>query len=321
MLAYEVLAAGFVLLALGGETFLRGAIGLSKAFGLSPILIGLAVVSVGSSLPELSVAMQAATQGAPDIAVASIVGENILNILLIFGLAAFAGSVPCPPKIVFRDGGTMLVASLALAVIAASGFVSSRIGVILLVFFVLYLVLCLATDWRRPTPLSLAEGRAVTRRYPPRVETSAFLLALGMACLFLGGRFMVSGAVAIARAEQLPEALLGLTLVPAATAFPVLATTFVASVRGHSNVVAGQLVSANVLNILLVLGLTAVVHPLSVPAIIGQADAYIAAASAGVVVAMMLPGWRITRAQGALLFICYGCYLGFLAWRQGLLPI
>jgi cation:H+ antiporter len=102
---------------------------------------------------------------------------------------------------------------------------------------------------------------------------------------------------------------------------PLLFTTFVASARGNANVVAGELVGANALNILFVLGLTALVHPVSVPHELAQADVYVAVATAGIVIAMMLPGWRITRAQGAILILSYLCYLTFVAWRQGLVVL
>ncbi len=319
MLVYAVLAAGFTLLALGGETFLRGAIGLSKVCRLPPLLIGLVIVSVGGTLPALSVVLQAVGQGAPDIAVASIVGQNIFNILLVLGVAALVRSIPGPPKIVFRDGGSMLVASLALALVATTGAVSQQAGIILLLGLLIYLVLLFATDWRRPLPLSLAENRALARKRAPRAETSAILLVFGLVCLYFGGRYAVDGAVAVARIERVPQAALGLTLVAAGTALPALLTTLTASVRGQANVVAGQLIGANVLNILFVLGLAALVQPMVVPHAVAQVDVYVGVASAGIVVTMMLPGWRIKRGQGAILMGCYLGYLVFLAWRQGLL--
>jgi cation:H+ antiporter len=169
--------------------------------------------------------------------------------------------------------------------------------------------------------LSLAENRALARVQKPRFGTSVILTVFGLACLFAGGRFLVSGAVGIARIENVSQAVVGLTLVAAATAVPTLVTTLFAVTGGVTNVVSGQLIGANVLNILFVLGVTASVQSLSVPAEIRQADAYVVAASAGAVVAMMLPGWRITRTQGALLFVSYVGYLCFLAWRQEFMPV
>jgi cation:H+ antiporter len=321
MLAYFILAAGFGLLALGGEAALRGAIGLSTIAQLPSLFIGLFVVSLGVVLPQLSVALQAAELGVPDLAFASIVGENIFTILLVLGLAASVGSIPAPPKIVFRDGGTMLVASLALATIASTGSLTRWTGIVLLWTFLAYLALSFATDWRRPVLRSLAEGRALAHGRPPRVELCLILLVLGAGCLFLGGQFTVDGAVAFARMEHVSEVAVALTLVAAGTLLPVLFVAVSASTRGMANVVAGELVGASVLNILFVLGLTAVVRPLTIPHETAQADVYVAVASAGVVVAMMLPGWRITRLQGAFLIACYIGYLGFLAWRQGLSPL
>jgi cation:H+ antiporter len=321
MLAYTILAAGFGLLALGGETFLRGAIGLSKALGFSPLVIGLVVVAIGATLPQLSIALQAVALDKPDIAVASIVGANIFNILLVLGLAAIIRAVPGPPKVVFRDGGAMLVASLALVLVATSGGATRRTGIVLFLGFLIYLVLSFVTDWRRPVTPSLAENRAFTRKHAPRVESSVVLFVFGLVCLYFGGQFTVDGTVAVARIDQVSEVALGLTLVAAGAALPALVAIVAASARGLTNVVAGQLIGANALNVLFVLGLTALLHPLSVPRSVAQTDVYVAVASAGVVVAMMLPGWRITRGQGAILLVCYGGYLAFLGWRQGLLGL
>lgn len=321
MLAYVVLAAGFCLLALGGETSLRGAIGLAKIVRLPPLFIGLVVVTIGSTLPALSVALHAAAQGSADIAVSSLVGQNIFNVVLALGLAALVRSVPCPPKVVFRDGGTLLIASLTLVLMGQAGLTTLRTGIILLVGFVIYCVLTVATDWRRPVTLSLVEIRALSGKPAQRAFLSTILFLFGLVCIYFGGQFTVVSAIAIARIDQVPEVVLGLTLVAAVSGFPALLTTFVASARGMTNVIGGQLIAASALNILFVLGLTTFLFPLSIPREVAQMDAYVAAASGGVVVTMMLPGWRITRGQGVILLVCYAGYLALLAWRQGLLPL
>ena len=170
-------------------------------------------------------------------------------------------------------------------------------------------------------PSSLAELRAFSGKHNPPAVLSTILFVFGLVCLYFGGQFTVVSAMAIARVQGVPEVVIGLTLVAAVTALPTLMTAFVASARGMTNVIGGQLIAASALNILFVLGLTIFLFPLSVPREIAQMDTYVAAASAGVIVAMMLPGWRITRGQGAILVACYLGYLTLLAWRQGMLTL
>ena len=321
MLVYEIFTVGLLLLVLGAETLLRGAVGLSRFVRLPPLVVGVVVVAIGSAAPELSVALQAVSQGTPDIAVGSIVGGCILNLLFVLGVAALLRPLPGAPKVVFRDGGGLLLASLAFVVIAQAGIANRAAGIALLCGFVLYLVLSFATDWRRPVPLSLAESRAFSRNQAPRADAGLVLLVFGLLCLIFGARFVVESAVAIARISKVPQAMVGLTIVASCAALPGFFTAVVASALGQTKAIAGQVLGASVLNLLLVLGLAALMRPLAVPGTIAAADAYILAASSGIVVAMMLPGWRITRGQGLCLLLCFAAYVAFLAWRQGMIGL
>lgn len=317
MWVFEILGVGLVLLAVGGETLLRGGIGLSKVVGLSPVLIGLIVVSISVVAPELSIALQAVGNALPDLAVGSIVGACLFNLLLVLGAAALIRPAPCPPKIVFRDGGSLLVSSLVLVLMARTGRITTTFALVLLAGFVFYLVVSFVTNWRRPAPVSLAESRALARRNTPAFESSVILAVFGSVCLYFGAHYTVESAAAIARLYGVSQAVVGLTLITFGTGLPILVTAIGASARGGTEVIAGQMIGMSVLNILLVLALAAIGRPLPVPDIIAHGDVYILAAVSGVVVSLMLPGWRITRAQGTLLLVCYAGYLVFLAWRQG----
>lgn len=318
MVAYEILAGGLVLLALGGEGALRGMIGLSRIAGISPLLIGLVIVGFGSVAPEFFLAMQAAGRGAADLALGTIAGVGILNLLLVLGLSAVFRSVPAAPKVVLRDGGTMLAASLAFVLVARSGHLSLPGGLGLLAALLLYVLISFVSEWRRPVAPSLAERRTAAGGRPMRGETAAILLVLGLVCLFFGARFTVDGALATANTLHVPLPVAGLTIVATGVVLPTLLATLGTIASGTSIGVAGQLLGKNTFNLLFVLGVLALRTHLSIAGIVADAACYILLAASGFVVAMMMPGWRVTRAQGVLLLVAFAGYAVFLAWHLGL---
>lgn len=316
-MAYAFVGFGLILLIIGSESVLRGGVGLSRIVGLSPLLIGLLIVSAGTSAPEMVVSLQAAVRGAPDLALGNIVGSNIVNILLILGIGAVLRPIPVSPKTVLRDGGALVAASIALFVLFERGAISHRNGWMLLAGFAAYAVISFFTEWRRPLPDGGAEVRAGGRELSPAMST--ILLLFGLACLYFGGGYVVDGGLAIARFYHVPQAVIGLTVVAIGSSLPELATTIVASLRGHSSIAAGNLIGSNVFNILFVLGLTVLVRPLTVSREMAGADIYVMTAVAVLLPVMLASRWRLTRAQGAFLVLSYLVYLGFVAWRQGLL--
>lgn len=321
-MAYGFVGFGLLLLIIGSEAVLRGGIGLSKNFGLSPLLIGLLVVSIGTSAPEMVVSLEGALHGAPDLALGNIVGSNLANILLILGIGALVRPIPVSTKIVLRDGGALVAASAALLILVESGTIGRRDGWILMAAFAVYVVVSFVTDWRRPSPLCGSEARAQVRAgHEPTTAMSMILLIFGLVCLYFGGGYVIDGGVALARMHHVPQAVIGLTVLAIGSSLPELATTITAAIRGQTAIAIGNLIGSNIFNILLVLGLTAVVHPLSVSPLVAHADIYVMMAAAAILPVMLASRWRLTRAQGAFLLFSYIAYLGFVAWRQGYIPI
>jgi cation:H+ antiporter len=315
-MAYEFVGVGVLLLLLGSEALLHGGIGLSKSLGLSPLLIGLVVVSAATSAPELSVALQSA-RTMPDIALGGVIGSNIINLLLILGLGALMRPLPSPPKIVFRDGGTMLAASLALVAIGWSGTITREIALVFLAGFVAYLVLSFVTEWRRPSQLSATETRAHCRNGARAPGLSLFLIIAGVAALFFGARCLIDGGIAVGAIYHLPQAMVGLTVVALATSVPELVITIVAFTRRHTDIAVGHLIASNVFNLLVVLGLTAVIHPLPVSPTFAHVDIYVMAGAAALLMPLMILSWRVSRPNGVFLILCYAAYALFLASRMG----
>ena len=315
-MAYAFVGFGLLLLIIGSEAVVRGGVGLSRAFGLSPLLIGLLVVSTGTSTPELVISLQGTLHDVPGIAIGNVVGSNIVNIMLILGLAAVLRPIPTSPRIVVRDGGTLIAASLALVVLASIGIIGKHSGWLLLAGFAAYVVVCFITDRRRSSPPAGAERN--TRGPTPAM--SIIMLIFGLACLFFGGDYVVQGGVTVAHLYNVPPAVIGLTMVAIGTSLPELATTIAASIRGQTSLAIGNLIGSNIFNLLLVLGVTASVHPVRVSDTVASADIFVMVGAAVVLPLMLATRWRLTRAQGVFLVMSYVAYLGYLAWRQGYLP-
>src|ERR1700743_1922203 len=194
-MALVFVAVGVVLLFLGSEGLLRGGIGISKIIGLSPVLIGLFVVTLATSAPELSVALQTVSR-APDMAVATVIGSNIINLLLIMGLGALFTQLPTPPKTVFRDGIVLIVSCAAFAFVAMDGKLTQIEGYILLGVFLVYAVVSIVTDWDRAAQDS--EARAQCRGASDAPVTNLFVIFLGLVAVVLGARCLIAGALSFA---------------------------------------------------------------------------------------------------------------------------
>ncbi len=320
-MAYAFVGFGLALLIIGSEAVLRGGVGLSKTFGLSPLLIGLLVVSAGTSAPELVVSLEGAFHNAPALALGNVIGSNLVNILLILGMGALIRPIPTSPKIVLRDGGVMAASSVALVVLVSFGAITRQYGWMLLAGFAAYVILSFATDWRRAPQHCASEVRAHSRGdAEPTPSMSIIMLIFGLACLYFGGSYVVDGGVALARAHHVPQAVVGLTLIAFGSSLPELATTIAASLRGQSSIAVGNLIGSNIFNILLVLGVTATVHPLAVSHLVSDVDLYAMLAAALVLPLLLASRWQLTRAQGAMLVLSYVAYIATLAWRQGYIP-
>ncbi len=320
-MAYWFLGGGLALLVLGSELAIRGGVALSRALGIAPLVIGLVVISVATSSPELAIALRATLGREPDIAMGTVIGSSILNVLLILGLAALIRPMPSSPKVVLRDGGTMLAASVVLALMAWGHAITRREGVLLFGVYAVYVAAVAVADWRRSPEHSVHCADALARLgggETPSAATSLFILAASLICLVLGAHFAVGGAVGFAQMFHLSPALVGLTVVAFGAALPELFLVVASSARGDSGLAIGQLIGANIFNILAVLGITAAIHPLAVAPALAAVDILVLVGAGAILLPMLATSWRLSRPQGALLLLSYAGYLAFVAWRQGL---
>jgi cation:H+ antiporter len=315
--------AGFALLLIGSEAAARGGVGLARVFNVPALAIGLLILSTATSAPVLFVSLRAAVGDTPDLAFGVIVGGTLFALLFVLGLGALLRPMSAPPKIVLRDGGAALLASLALVFLTQESMIGRPAGAILMAGFVFYLALCFFSDWRRSPDHSLALARALARSEspPPHAFAALFLLLLGVIAMALGAHFAVSGVVPLAHKLHVSEALAGLTILAAGTALPKLATTLISVARGQTTLAVGHMLSAAAYELLGVLGIVALIRPLAVSSETSRLAADVLLGALMIFLPLLAMRWRLTRPRAALLLSLYLGMLLFLAWRQGwLLP-
>lgn len=310
-MVYVTLLIGFALLIAGGEGFVRGAVSIARKFGMSPLLIGLTLMSIGTSLPELVTSVQAALDGAPGIAVGNVVGSNIANILLILGITALIFPVTVDKGVLYRDGGVLVLASLACLGVIAIGTLSRTAGFVFIVLLVAYISRTYAIEKRNTAALRAGESA----RAKAREENLwlALLLTLGgMALIIAGARLLVSSAVELATAFGVSETIIGLTVIAIGTSLPELVTSGLAAIKRHTDMALGNIIGSNIFNIFAIMGATALVQPIPVPDEIIRFDIWIMLAATGLLLVFAYTGRTIVRWEGGVFLAGYIAYLAWL---------
>lgn len=306
-MTFLLLAAGLILLVLGGDVLVRGAVTLAARLGVSPLLVGLTVVGFGTSTPELVTSLDAAIAGAPGIAVGNVVGSNIANILLILGVAALIAPVTVNKRAFGRDGTALVLASLAALAVVLLGNLSRPAGVVLLAGLAAYIYIAFRLESRGGETAAPVVGTRTGGLARPA------LLALGgIAITIFGARLLVNAATVLAQSWGVSDTVIGLTVVAVGTSLPELVTALVAAFRRQGDIAFGNVVGSNIYNILGILGATALVHPIPVPAEIIAFDIWVMLAATGALAVVALTGGRVSRGEGATMLGAYGAYVGWL---------
>ena len=309
MTTFLMIAGGLVLLVLGGEVLVRGAAGLARRMGVSPLLIGLTVVGFGTSTPELVTSLQAASLGLPGIAVGNVVGSNICNILLILGIAALIYPMDVARRSFPRDGAFLLGSAVLCTAVILVGELQRWQGAALVALLLGYLTYAYLSERGSAAP---AEAEAEALGPPPSLWVSLALAVGGIGLTILGARLLVDAAAALAEAAGIPEAVIGLTIVAVGTSLPELVTSVVAALRRQPDVAFGNVVGSNIYNVLGILGITAIAAPIPVPPQIAALDIWVMVAATLALIAFAVSGWRLTRPEGALLLAGYVGYMSYL---------
>lgn len=266
MLIYLQLVGGIVILLLGGDFLVRGAVALARKVGVSPLVIGLTVVAFGTSAPELIVSVEAALDGIPGIAIGNVVGSNIANVLLVLGAPAIVFPIVCQAPSLNRDVLVMIGASVLFLAFCWSGTLVAWQGAILVILLGIFLVHSYVSErddgHGHDEYGDEFEGVGV---FPKSTLVFFGFILVGVIGLLFGSHILIKGAVGIARAWGVSETVIGLTLIAFGTSLPELATTIIAAIRKHGGIAVGNVVGSNMFNILGVMGITALVVPVPIP--------------------------------------------------------
>lgn len=313
----SIFLLGLVVLIVGADLLVRGATALAVRFGVSTLVVGLTVVSFGTSLPEMLVTLVAGLRGSSDLAIANVLGSNIANLLLVLGVAALVRPLPVRESTVLSEIPFSLTAALLVGFLANAAPFSEKPtlsinqfdGAILLFFFFLFLLYVYKMAGTR----MLADEADVA---PQSLLRSGIEIGLGIAGLYFGGQWVVDGAAALAQSWGVGDALIGLTIVAIGTSSPEIAASAMAAFRKQADLAVGNAIGSSIFNLLWVLGLTAVIVELPFK-ILKNTDLMMLVASSALIIVALVASRRnaLQRSHGVVFLLMYLAYLGYVIQR------
>ena len=316
---------GIALVLWGADRLTEGASSLARSMNVPEIVIGLTIVAAGTSAPELFVSLVSALKGTPDLAVGNVIGSNIFNTTLIVGCSAVVAPMVVAKSTVKKDIPWAAMAALLLALLCVDDMNSPHLwgneisrsdGFILLIVFIAFMVYTFNVakkEGQMPSEEELEDLREMPKDYS-KMGLNIFWIVLGLACLILGSDLFVNAASYVAHRYGVRQSVVGLTIVAGGTSLPELATSVVAAYKGRSAIAIGNVLGSNVFNILLILGLTAVVHPMRIMGLT-IVDLTMMVVSMGLLWMFAFTKYYVSRKEGAVLiagFAVYMCWLFYL---------
>ena len=297
--------AGIALVLWGADRLTDGAVAIAERMHISQMVIGLTIVAMGTSMPEFFVSFMSALKDTPDMAVGNVVGSNIFNTLLIVGCAALVTPIMILPATVKKDIPFAMVASVALLLMCLDGNISRIDAVVLLGLFAVFMYITLkgAKENEQPMQQTSAKGG--------KPFMSVVWIVVGLVCLVFGSNLFVDAATVIARQLGVSDAVIGLTIIAGGTSFPELATSVVSARKGQSGIAIGNVLGSNVFNILLILGITGVMSPMTLQGIT-TVDLTMLVVSMVMLWLFSFTKYTLARWEGALLTIVFIGYMSYL---------
>ena len=315
---------GVALVLWGADRLTEGASSLARGLHVPEIVIGLTIVAAGTSAPELFVSMVSAFKGTSDLAVGNVLGSNIFNTMLIVGCSAVVAPMAVAPSTVKKDIPFAVVASFLLFMLCFDDMDSPHLwgndisrsdGIILLIGFLIFMIYTFQSAKKQglmPTEEELEENSELPKDYSKLWRNLSFIV-LGLACLIIGSNRFVDAASYVAYRYGVRQSVVGLTIVAGGTSLPELATSVVAAYKGRSAIAIGNVLGSNVFNILLVLGMTAVVHPMRIMGIT-IVDLMMMLVSVGILWLFAYTKYSVSRREGVLLILGFLAYMGWLLY-------
>ncbi len=312
-----LLILGLVILIVGGEFLVRGAVGLSSAMKISPLVIGMTVVSFGTSAPELLVSIQSAMSGNPGIAIGNVIGSNIANLALVLGVTVMIFPIVAEQQTKKLDFPIMLFATFLFYIFALNlslEFWEGLVFVLILLGFTYYLIV----NSRKNTKKELVEkDEAVGELAGAPISTGVSVLFLlgGLVGLYFGSDWFVGGATGIARSFNLSDSVIGVTVVALGTSAPELVASIMAALKKQSDISVGNLIGSNIFNIFAVLGITSLVKPIAVEESVMSFDMWWMIGISLLLVPVLYLGSKIGKLKGAVLVFSYVMYIVFVVLK------
>lgn len=308
MMSYVLLLVGFVLLIKGADYFVEGSSSVAKLLKVPSIIIGLTIVAMGTSAPEAAVSITAGLNGSNAIALGNVVGSNIFNLLMVLGLCAVVNPVPVEKSFIKRDYPMAIGASVLLLIFGITGKVIGRMeGIIFLVLFAAFLVTMVVSALK-----NREESDEEIKVLSP-VMSLVYIVG-GLIAVVYGGDLVVDAATQIATSWGLSENFIALTIVAMGTSLPELVTSMVASKKGECGLAVGNVVGSNLFNILLVLGMSTALSPISV-GMENIIDISASIVAHFIMLAFCMSGKNIKRSEGIIAVLVYAAYTVFLFIR------
>lgn len=307
LLQVLLLVVGFVMLIKGADLFVEGASKIADRFGIPQLVIGLTIVAIGTSLPEAAVSISAALQGSAEITIGNVLGSNILNVLIILGLTAVVRAIPVQKSTVFYEIPFVIFVTVLLATLGLMDNQVSRLeGGILLLFLVVYMLYL----------LRIAKNGAPTEEVAKDDKKDSIIILvvfviIGAALIAWGSDVTVDAATKIATAFGMSERIIGLTIVAFGTSLPELVTSVTAAIKGKSDIAIGNVVGSNIFNILFVVGITALITPVTYTAGF-MIDSIVATAAVVLLLLFVLKSRKLGRTGGIIMLIGYAAYFVYL---------
>ncbi len=314
ILPYVLIVVALLLLFGGAELLVKGSASLAVRAGLTPLVIGLTVVAFGTSSPELAVSLKAAYAGQGDVAVGNVVGSNILNIAVILGLSAVIYPISVHLQLIKVDVPIMILVSVLLPVLLSDGRLGRVEGGLLFAGIIVYTIFNVMMARKGAAAEVESEFAESVPKSTKHWSFDLVLIGGGLATLVVGSRLLVDNSIEVARAFQISEAVIGLTVVALGTSMPELATSIIAAVRRQPDIALGNVIGSNIFNILATLGLSSLMVPMTAGGIT-LVDYAVMVGTAVLLLPFLMTGSRLGRLEGLVFLGGYCGYLAFL-WPQ-----
>jgi cation:H+ antiporter len=302
-----LLVVGFAALIKGADFFVDGSAGIARICKVPGVIIGLTIVAMGTSAPELAVSISAGLSGSNAIAVSNVVGSNIFNLLMVLGICAMMKPLPVDEGIKKRDYPIALGVSLLVWIFCGNFVLARWNGIVLVVVFAAYILYTIYLAKKNP----VTQEETVTTA--PLWKNILFIL-FGLCAIVIGGQLVVNNARSLALAWGMSETLVGLTIVAVGTSLPELVTSIVASAKGENGMAVGNVVGSNIFNLLLILGVSSSIHPISV-SVMSFVDFGIMLGVSLIAYGFVCTGKKISRPEGAFMVLMYLAYTAYAILR------